>query len=95
MTLLDGDQLLRDLLDHNLEANRAALHDPEHAANIHRLTDEDQARRVSARLVTDLLGTDESNARLHARAKAVTELYEQNRVRLPVDYIPEVLRPRP
>ncbi|MEV5677048.1 hypothetical protein [Streptomyces sp. NPDC052179] len=99
MPLLDGEQLLRDHLDANPVANRAALHDPQYAADVHRLrttldrlghalaaegiTDEDQARRVGARLVTDLIGTDESNARVHARARLAMRLYDQGMVHMP------------
>ncbi|MFJ5890298.1 hypothetical protein [Streptomyces californicus] len=108
MPLLDGEQLLRDYLDRNPDANRAALHDPQYAAEVHRLrttldrlghalategiTDEDMARRVGARLVTDLLGTDESNARMQARADAVIKLYQAQRVHLPAGEIPDWLR---
>ncbi|MFC8723743.1 hypothetical protein [Streptomyces bacillaris] len=100
MPLIDGEQLLRAHLDANPDADRAALHDAQHAATVHQLrtvldrlghalaaegvTDEDLARRVGARLVTDLLGTDEANARIAARAKAVMALYEQGVVRMPM-----------
>ncbi|WP_086779644.1 hypothetical protein [Streptomyces griseus] len=100
MPLLDGESLIRAHLDANPDGHRAALHDPEYAATAHRLrtvldrlghalaaegvTDEDLAARVGARLVTDLLGTDEANARMAARAQAVKGLYEQGLVRMPM-----------
>lgn len=107
MPLLDGEQLLRAHLADNPDARRASLHDAEYAAEVHRLrtvldrlghalaaegATEDMARRVGARLVTDLLGTDESNARMQARTDAVIKLYEAQRVHLPAGEIPDWLR---
>ncbi|MFD9422283.1 MULTISPECIES: hypothetical protein [unclassified Streptomyces] len=100
MPLLDGEQFLRAHLDANPDAHHAALHDPEYAASVHHLqttldrlghalaaegiTDEDQARRIGARLATDLLGTDESNARMESRARLVRDLYDKGVVHMPV-----------
>ncbi|MFD3978269.1 hypothetical protein ACFWR6_06750 [Streptomyces griseus] len=108
MSLLDGEQLLRDHLDANPDADRAVLHDPQYAADVNRLrttldrlghalaaegvTDEDLARRVGARLVADLLGTDESNARMQARTDVVIKLYEAQLVHLPSGEVPDWLR---
>ncbi|WP_434593285.1 hypothetical protein [Streptomyces sp. A5-4] len=89
MDTLDGDAALREHLARNPEAQHAALHDPPYAAEVHRLrtvlghldaalADEgmsSEARhRVGARLVTDCLGTDEANARMRDRARAVQDL---------------------
>ncbi|MFD3612367.1 hypothetical protein ACFWXA_30735 [Streptomyces atroolivaceus] len=93
MDILDGDQALREHLDRNPEAQRAALHDPQYAADVHRLRTVlghldaalaaeglgDEARqRVATRLVTDCLGTDEANERMRARTEAVKKLMEQS-----------------
>lgn len=91
MDTLDGGAALREHLDRNPEARHAALHDPEYAAEVHRLrmvlvhldtalTAEglpgEARQRISARLVADHLGTDEANARgVRDRARAVQDLW--------------------
>ena len=49
MPLLDGEQLIRAHLDGNPDAHRAALHDPQFAAELHRL------RTILGHLDTTLL----------------------------------------
>ncbi|MEW2066661.1 hypothetical protein [Streptomyces sp. NPDC007346] len=99
MTLLDGEQLLREHLDRNPNAQRAALHDAQYAADVHRLrtvldrlghalaaegVTESAARRIGARLVTDLLGTDEANDRMGERARMVAQVMETGVLRIPI-----------
>jgi anti-sigma-K factor RskA len=93
----DGDQVLREHLARNPEAQHAVLHDPEYAAEVHRLrtilghldtalADEglpvEVRQRVGARLVADCLGTDEANARVRERTEAVKKLMAQGVVRV-------------
>ncbi|MET9321982.1 hypothetical protein ABZX75_17575 [Streptomyces sp. NPDC003038] len=89
MDTLDGDQVLREHLARNPEAQHAALNDPQYAAEVHRLRTVlghlDAAlaaegltgaarQRIGARLVADCLGTDEANARMGDHARAVQDL---------------------
>lgn len=89
-----GEALLRDHLARNPGLRRDAVHDAEHAAEVHRvravlvtldesLTAEglpDDARyRIGARLVTAWLGTDESNARL----RGLRQHFDRDTVRVP------------
>lgn len=98
MDILDGDQALREHLARNPEAQYAALHDPQFAAEVHRLrtvlghldaalADEglssEARQRVGARLVADCLGTDEANARVRDRARAVQDLMASGAVHVP------------
>ncbi|THA54243.1 hypothetical protein [Streptomyces sp. A1136] len=90
-----GDVALREHLQRNPEAQHAALHDPEFAAETHRLRqvldhldaalaaeglDDEARKRVGAHLAAECLGTDDSNARMRDRAQAVRSLYEQGLV---------------
>ncbi|MFD5788590.1 hypothetical protein ACFWH1_18450 [Streptomyces sp. NPDC127037] len=94
----DGGAALREHLDRNPQARHDALHDAEYAADVHRLRQvldhlgpamtaegvpEGIRQRIEARLVADLLGTDEANARMRARAQAVRDLMERGIVHMP------------
>lgn len=98
MSLLDSEQLIRDHLNGNPEAQHAVLHDAEYAAEVHRLrtvlgnldtvlVDEglpaDIRQRVLARLVADCLGTDEANARMRSRAQLVMDMFNKGVVPMP------------
>ncbi|MFE0763704.1 hypothetical protein [Streptomyces smyrnaeus] len=97
MDYSSSDAVLRGHLDRNPEAQRAALHDPQYAAEVHRLRlmlgylDEalaaeglsDKARhRVGSRLVAGCLGTDETNA----RARSVQELLTRDVATAPASW---------
>lgn len=86
------DAVLLEHLARNPKAQHAALHDPEYAAEVHRLRmvldslhaalsaegmPAEARHRVGARLVADCLGTDEANERMRARTEAVKKLMEQ------------------
>ncbi|MFJ1958777.1 hypothetical protein ACIOGT_38195 [Streptomyces microflavus] len=45
--------------------------------------------QIGARLVTDLLGPDEANARMNTRAQVVIEQYSNGLVRMPVCDVPD------
>ncbi|MFJ7586972.1 hypothetical protein ACIQZO_06170 [Streptomyces sp. NPDC097617] len=99
MDTLNGGAALREHLERNPEAQRAALQDPQYAAEVHRLravlghldaalAAEDMSgevrQRIAARLVADCLGTDEANARVRDRARAVQDLMTGGAVHVPV-----------
>lgn len=91
-----GGAALTEYLHSNPEAQHAALHDPEFAAETHRLRTvlahldaalaaeglaDDARHRVGLRLVTELLGTDEANARI----RNVRQLIAQGEVCVPAE----------
>ncbi|MFD4315008.1 hypothetical protein [Streptomyces sp. NPDC058548] len=91
---------LNEHMHGNPEAQRAAVHDPEYAAEVHRLrtvlgdldvalADEglsgEARHRIEARLVAECLGTDEANARMRDRADAVQRFLADDVVRVPVE----------
>ncbi|MGC4947720.1 hypothetical protein ACLQ2N_16180 [Streptomyces sp. DT224] len=98
--MTESPDLLGEHLARNPDARHAALHDPEYAAEVHRLRTvlghldtalaaEDLTaaarQRIGARLVADCLGTDEANARVRERAQAVQDLMARGIVHRPVD----------
>ncbi|MEU2487054.1 hypothetical protein ABZ593_20900 [Streptomyces sp. NPDC012617] len=106
MDTLDGEAALREHLDRNPQARHAALHDPQYAAEVHRLrtvlghldaalADEgltvEARQRISARLVADCLGTDEANERMRARTEAVKKLMEQGVVHVDSETVKRLL----
>ncbi|MFJ2205952.1 hypothetical protein [Streptomyces microflavus] len=99
MPPLDAEQLLREHLHRNPDLQRAALHDAEYAADVHRLRTvltrldgilvgedmpEEARRRVESRLVADLLGTDEAHDRIRERTRMVTQVIATGVVCIPV-----------
>ncbi|MFF4391456.1 hypothetical protein ACFY0G_32405 [Streptomyces sp. NPDC001552] len=85
MDSLDVTELLGEHLQRNPAAQRAALHDPQAAADLHRLRvllghldralaaeglDGKARHRIAARVVADSLGSDEATARLREHATA-------------------------
>lgn len=99
MTFPDGEALIREHLDGNPNAKRAALHDAEYAADVHRVRTvlahldrhlvgedmpEEARRRVESRLVADLLGTDEASDRMGERTRMVAQVMETGVIRIPI-----------
>lgn len=89
MTLSLADAALGEYLDRNPDARAAQLHDPEFAADVHRLRtvldhldaaltaeglDEEARRRVGAGLVARCLPTDEVRERMRERERLAREL---------------------
>lgn len=97
MEPLAADDAIREHLQRNPGAQQSALHDPQYAAELHRLRQvlghldaalaaEDMStearQRVGARLVRDCLGTDAVNARV----RSVQKLLAQGVVRVPAGW---------
>ncbi|WP_019548617.1 hypothetical protein [Streptomyces sulphureus] len=94
------DAALLEYLARNPKAQHAALHDPEYAAEVHRLRmvldslhaalsaekmPAEARHRVGARLVADCLGTDEANVRMRDQARRAQQLLTQPAGFAPVD----------
>ncbi|MFF4179698.1 hypothetical protein [Streptomyces sp. NPDC001750] len=91
-------QIICEHLDANPESGRALLHDPQYAAETHRLrmvlnhldealADEgltgEARHRVGARLAAAWLGTDAA----HARVQFAKQLMAQGEVRVPAEFL--------